>query len=197
MVTRKRALIVSLLAVVVLLLAACAPDTTTSNDAEVAASSHDEAEAAGSHEDAEAADGHEDAEAEHSHDEEAADHHEDEEAASSHAGEADGGHGHGGAAEALDGAKEIRVVATEFAFEPASLHLHEGEAVNIVFVNEGTVEHEIELEAFDFHAHAEPGEMVTAGFVPDKSGSFEFGCFVPGHYDAGMSGQLVVEPAHS
>ena len=96
----------------------------------------------------------------------------------------------------IDGAEEIRVVAKEWGFEPSAIHLHEGEAVNIVFVNEGTLEHEVELDAFDFHIHAEAGETVTAGFVPDQTGNFEFACFVPGHYDAGMVGELVVEHAH-
>lgn len=170
MFARQYVTLLSLLAAAVLALAACAPDTTTASEADRSTDDHAE---------------------------EATSAHNDTEATESHADEGDSGHGHSGAAEALDSAKEIRVVANEFAFEPASLHLHEGEAVNIVFINEGAVEHEMELEAFDFHAHAEPGETVTVGFVPDKSGSFEFGCFVPGHYDAGMSGQLVVEPAHS
>ena len=96
----------------------------------------------------------------------------------------------------IDGAEEIRVVALEWGFEPSAIHLHEGEAVNIVLVNEGTLEHEVELDAFDFHVHAEAGETVTAGFVPDQTGDFEFACFIPGHYDAGMVGELLVEHAH-
>lgn len=29
--------------------------------------------------------------------------------------------------------------------------------------------------------------------VPDANGRYEFGCFVPGHYEAGMKGTLVIE----
>jgi uncharacterized cupredoxin-like copper-binding protein len=29
--------------------------------------------------------------------------------------------------------------------------------------------------------------------VPAESGEFEFGCFIPGHYESGMKGKLVVE----
>lgn len=136
--------------------------------------------------------------------EEAIEHHDEQEVAEAHADEAHaeneedshGGDGHGDGHAAIHDAREIRVVANEWGFEPASLHLHEGEPVNIVFVNEGALEHEIELSAFDFHIHAQPGETVTAGFVPQETGNFEFGCYVPGHYDAGMVGELVVEGAH-
>ena len=128
--------------------------------------------------------------------------HEQEEAESGHSHEADveeheEDHAHEMTThDAIDGAEEIRVVAKEWGFEPASLHLHEGEAVNIVLVNEGALEHEVELDAFDFHLHAEAGETGTAGFVPDQTGDFEFACFVPGHYEAGMAGELVVEHGH-
>ena len=186
---QKRFLIlVGLLVLIAPLLAACGADAATESAA-----------AANDHE----------TEASDDHDAEAGDHHDDEDG--HHDGEeAEDGHGHGSHVEEhesdhvhdltthdpIDGAEEVRVVAKEWGFEPASLHLHKGEAVNIVLVNEGTIEHEIELEAFDFHIHAQPGETVTAGFVPDETGEFEFACFVPGHYEAGMVGEVIVEHAH-
>ena len=97
------------------------------------------------------------------------------------------------APEPFEGAKEIRVTGYEWGFEPATLRLAQGEAVNIVFVNEGTVEHEIAAPAFDFHLHAAPGETATAGFLPEAAGEFELGCYLSGHYEAGMAGTLLVE----
>ena len=96
----------------------------------------------------------------------------------------------------IEGAPEIRIVATEFSFEPATIRLSAGEAVNIVLVNEGAVEHEVEFGDFGLHLHAEPGETVTGGLVPQTTGEFEFGCFIPGHYEAGMRGEAHVEQAH-
>lgn len=170
MVTRIRTVIILLLALTALLLAACAPGTATNSEGDdIAVDGHAE-EAVDAHDGADETDGH---------------------------GDADHGDAHDEAGEVLDGAKEIRIVANEWGFEPETLHLHEGEAVNIVLVNEGVVEHEVEFEAFDFHLHAEAGETVAAGFVPEHTGDFEFGCFVPGHYEAGMVGTLKVEPSHS
>lgn len=167
-----RLILLGLLAGVLALLAVgCGGAETT--DRELAATDHEEET------------GHQDEEAEDGHDHEAdVEKHEED-----HAHELT-------THDPIDDAKEIRVVAKEWGFEPASLHLHEGEAVNIVLVNEGALEHEVELDAFDFHLHAEAGQTVAAGFVPDQTGNFEFACFVPGHYDAGMVGELVVEHSH-
>jgi len=37
-----------------------------------------------------------------------------------------------------------------------------------------------------------PGERVVLRFTPTKKGTFEMGCHVPGHYEAGMKGKWVV-----
>jgi heme/copper-type cytochrome/quinol oxidase subunit 2 len=109
----------------------------------------------------------------------------------------DGHGGHGGeghnSAEPIPGAAEIRVIATEFGFEPATLNLVAGEPVNIVLVNEGLLPHELGIKELELHAHAEAGETVTVGFTPDETGEFEFGCYIAGHYEAGMFGEATIE----
>lgn len=106
-----------------------------------------------------------------------------------------GGHGDEShnSAEPIPGAAEIRVIATEFGFEPATLDLVAGEPVNIVLVNEGLLPHELGIKELEFHAHAEAGETVTVGFTPEETGEFEFGCYIAGHYEAGMFGEATIE----
>jgi len=170
MFTRRFALLIVLIMGFTWLLAACGSETAP--ESEVAASDHDET-----------AEHHEEDEDDHSHEADVEEHEEDHDhTLTTH--------------DPIDGAETIEVVAKEWGFEPASIHLHEGEAVNIVLINEGTLEHEVELDAFGFHLHTLPGETVEGGFVPDQTGEFEFACFVPGHYDAGMVGEVVVEHAH-
>lgn len=50
------------------------------------------------------------------------------------------------------------------------------------------------------HGHSGSGVLVDAGktaelsfTVPSRKGTYEIGCFVPGHYVAGMKGTLVVQ----
>ena len=39
-----------------------------------------------------------------------------------------------------------------------------------------------------------PGQTATISFVvPDRPGTYEFGCFATGHYKAGMKGSLTIE----
>lgn len=37
-----------------------------------------------------------------------------------------------------------------------------------------------------------PGERVVLRFTPKKKGTFEVGCHIPGHYEAGMKGRWVI-----
>jgi uncharacterized cupredoxin-like copper-binding protein len=105
--------------------------------------------------------------------------------------------GHGHEDRPIEGALEIQVEGGDFYFDPQTLHLHEGEPINIVFVNNGSVDHEFVVEEFGFGFHVEPGETAIAGFIPDKEGYFEIGCYIPGHYEAGMKGTLhLMEESH-
>jgi len=108
-----------------------------------------------------------------------------------HAGE------HNESGEHIEGAPEIRIVATEWGFEPATVDLTVGEPVNIVLVNEGAIEHEVEFEGLGLHLHALPGESVTGSLAPEVAGEFELGCYIPGHYEAGMVGEMHVEEANT
>ena len=96
----------------------------------------------------------------------------------------------------IENARTITIIATEFGFEPASIELQAGEPVNIMLVNEGVIDHELQIEDFDFHVHALPGESAMAGFTPEVSGTYEFACLLPGHYEAGMIGDLEVVDEH-
>ncbi|MEW6046354.1 MAG: cupredoxin domain-containing protein [Bacillota bacterium] len=38
-----------------------------------------------------------------------------------------------------------------------------------------------------------PGARVSIRFVPARTGTFEFACLIPGHYEQGQKGQLIVK----
>ncbi len=58
-------------------------------------------------------------------------------------------------------------------------------------VEKGKVERE---EEHGFEVELEPDGKATLTFTvpPDRKGEWEIGCFVPGHYEAGMKGTLIV-----
>lgn len=47
--------------------------------------------------------------------------------------------------------------------------------------------------AFELEVAPHMGSGEIAFVVPATKGTYEFGCFVPGHYEAGMKGTLVIE----
>ncbi len=113
--------------------------------------------------------------------------------------------------------REIEVVMSEFAFDPASISVTAGETVRFVLVNEGAVPHEFRLTtehaaaehiASGHEGHDEDGgegdhdhdevflevaagatDALTVTFAEDADWD-QFACLIPGHYEAGMLGEL-------
>jgi uncharacterized cupredoxin-like copper-binding protein len=98
------------------------------------------------------------------------------------------------------------------AFSPNTLEVKRGEQVRFVLQNAGEVDHEFLIDTVANNAHhkgamaenpdmqhSEPnGRRVAPGTTSEliwrftKPGSFEIACLIPGHYEAGMKGVVVV-----
>ena len=87
---------------------------------------------------------------------------------------------------------EVRVVAREFAFEPAAIQVQAGRPNTVILENQGAVEHEFEVHGVDFHLHAGPGQTVKGSLTIATPGTYDVTCEIPGHKEAGMAGELVV-----
>ena len=112
-------------------------------------------------------------------------------------------------------AREIRIVATDFAFEPATIDVADGETVRFVIANQGSLPHEFRLttqtdieqhledrHAGEEHAGNEPGTvLIDPGERAVLRWTFDVGegaaitraaCLIPGHYEAGMVARVRV-----
>jgi uncharacterized cupredoxin-like copper-binding protein len=92
----------------------------------------------------------------------------------------------------VPGAREVRIVARDFAFSPNQVRLAAGATVNLVLANEGDALHDITFPALGFRLEATAGATATGALTVARPGTYEFFCSVPGHREAGMSGILVV-----
>jgi len=98
-------------------------------------------------------------------------------------------------------------------FEPALIRVRKGEQIRFVLENGGTESHEFMLatvaenrkhaevmKKFPEMEHDDPnakrlamsqrGELLWRF---SKAGEFEFACLIPGHYEAGMHGKIIVK----
>lgn len=100
-----------------------------------------------------------------------------------------------------------------FRFTPADITVKRGETVKFVVANSGKVLHEMvlgtteELKAHDelmkkfpdkehadaSMAHVKPGAKGEVVWQFTKAGEHPFACLIPGHYEAGMVGKVVVK----
>ncbi|NOY57186.1 MAG: hypothetical protein GXP34_14550 [Actinobacteria bacterium] len=93
---------------------------------------------------------------------------------------------------AIPGAAQVTVVASEFRFEPSTITIPAGEAVNITLVNEGALPHDLTIPALGVRVAAGPGGQETVGLADPPAGTYEILCSLPGHAEAGMIGTLEV-----
>jgi len=103
-------------------------------------------------------------------------------------------------------------MSDKMRFTPARLAVRRGETVRFVVGNSGQTMHEMVLgtmedlkkhaETMQKHpgmehdepwmAHVAPGETETMVWQFTKAGEFHYGCLVPGHFEAGMVGKVIV-----
>lgn len=89
---------------------------------------------------------------------------------------------------------ELRVVATEFKYEPNVLEVPAGVPVNLLIDNSGAAtEHGLTLAEFGVRLEVRAGEVAGKTVIFDRSGEYEFICDLPGHKEADMKGKLLVK----
>jgi uncharacterized cupredoxin-like copper-binding protein len=129
-------------------------------------------------------------------------------------------HGHFSAGEPGDPKKPARVVSVKMfedgkkmLYEPALIEVRRGEQVRFVLENSGDEDHEFvlatitenkkhgeQMKKFPDMEHDDPNakRVMTYGsgelvWKFTKRGEFEFACLIPGHYEAGMHGKIIVK----
>jgi uncharacterized cupredoxin-like copper-binding protein len=119
---------------------------------------------------------------------------------------------------AFDPRKAQRTIRIEMSdkmrFTPAELEVRQNETVRFVVRNAGRQMHELvlgTLEELKRHAdhmgkhpgmehddpwmtHVAPGQTGELGWQFTRPGTYFYGCLVPGHFEAGMIGKVVVKP---
>jgi uncharacterized cupredoxin-like copper-binding protein len=98
-------------------------------------------------------------------------------------------------------------------YNPARISVKRGETIRFLVKNSGQVKHEVVLgtvkelrehaalmRKFPEMEHADPNQLaVDPGKTGEliwqftKSGTFDFACLQPGHYEAGMHGRIAVK----
>lgn len=113
--------------------------------------------------------------------------------------------------------KSSRVIKVDMndnmRFSPERIKVKVGEVIRFEHTNTGKLMHEFVLGTGKYlnehaemmkkfpnmehdepyMAHVAPGKTAPMLWKFDKPGVYSFGCLIPGHFDAGMKGEIVVE----
>ena len=115
------------------------------------------------------------------------------------------------------GFRVVELAMTEgsgtMAFAPNTVEVKAGEQIKFVIKNTGALDHEFKLDSSEQIAkhkiameknpemihddpngtRLEPSKSGEVFWKFSKAGTFEFACLIPGHYEAGMHGNVVVK----
>jgi heme/copper-type cytochrome/quinol oxidase subunit 2 len=90
--------------------------------------------------------------------------------------------------------REVTINAEQFAFDPAVLHVNEGDRI-IVTLQANDVVHGLYLDGYDIDMRVEPGISQRVEFVANRTGKFRYRCSVAcGTLHPFMIGELIVGP---
>ncbi len=124
------------------------------------------------------------------------------------------------------GTQDVTITAFDLGFRPSEVSVEAGKTVRLTFVNEGVMEHDVEVTALKAtgiktieeaaalseratdllvenseagvpYAAAGAGDTMVIEFLPEAEGQYEMLCVVPGHAQAGMTGTFSVGTANA
>ncbi len=98
-------------------------------------------------------------------------------------------------------------------FTPASIEVNQGDTVRLTLTNTGQVMHELVIgtqkelaehaalmkrfpnmeHEEPYMAHVPPGKTGEIIWTFNRPGDFDFACLLPGHFEAGMVGKILVK----
>ena len=97
------------------------------------------------------------------------------------------GGGGGGTTLTVNGGDDLK-------FTPNTLTVKAGDKVTVNLVNNGSVAHTFVIPDLNVKADMPAGKTNTVTFTaPTKAGTYQIICDVPGHKEAGMVAQLIVQ----
>jgi uncharacterized cupredoxin-like copper-binding protein len=110
--------------------------------------------------------------------------------------------------------RTIQVIMTDqMRFSPARITVKQGETVRFAVKNMGQIKHEMQLgtlaelvehaKVMQQHPEMEHDDPNAITLQPSKGGvlvwkftrkgEFEYGCLIPGHFEGGMRGKIIVQ----
>ncbi|MEB3179904.1 MAG: cupredoxin domain-containing protein [Nostocaceae cyanobacterium] len=115
--------------------------------------------------------------------------------------------------EVIEIAVSLGNTANELKFEPNHLEFEAGRRYKLKLNNPSAVKHyftakdfadaiwtqkveagKVEVKGAIHEVELKPGAVAEWVFIPLKSGNFSLRCTIPGHTEAGMTGDIVIKP---
>lgn len=87
--------------------------------------------------------------------------------------------------------REITLVAEDIIWDQTKIDLQVGQTIMLTLRNDGVLDHSFVAKELDLNVLLSPGEVQELSFVVSQAGSLSYICNIPGHEEAGMTGEFI------
>ncbi len=88
---------------------------------------------------------------------------------------------------------EIELVGHDIHWNIDTVYAKAGQTIEITLRNEGALDHNFVLEEFGIDELLSPGTSTVFEVTFEEPGTYHYICSIPGHEEAGMAGDIIVE----
>jgi uncharacterized cupredoxin-like copper-binding protein len=89
----------------------------------------------------------------------------------------------------------VTLQAEDILWNVEAIQARVGQPIEITVRNDGALDHNFVIEELDIDVLLSPGDIeVIPAFTINEPGTIEYICNIPGHEEAGMVGEIIVNP---
>lgn len=88
---------------------------------------------------------------------------------------------------------EIEIVGHDIHWSMDTIYAKAGQTIEITLRNEGALDHNFVLDEFGIDELLSPGTSTVIEVTFEEAGTYHYICSIPGHEEAGMVGDIIVQ----
>jgi uncharacterized cupredoxin-like copper-binding protein len=87
---------------------------------------------------------------------------------------------------------KMTLVAEDIMWSTHEIHAKVNQPVELTIRNDGALDHDIVIADLDVDILLSPGDSEVVNFTIDHATTIQYICSIPGHEEAGMTGEIVI-----
>ncbi len=87
---------------------------------------------------------------------------------------------------------KVNLIAEDIKWNITTINAKVNQPIEITVTNQGALDHDLVIEDYDINILLSPGDTEVFTITVDHPGTVTYICSIPGHEEAGMTGEIIV-----